>query len=175
MTSQTFLTMSNFIYRIWRPLSNVERCCPLRFTAICVRHPHEWSFWHSATVEGKEPDPTPSMLLFFFYLLAIGLSLFLLLGLSACSGNFCIAEGGGSRTPNPPMSSSKSVFFLPAAGPPLLISLFSKRESSLTWVLAEAFQCHITGTTKHWQWCTRHWKSSSRNSSKWRFCIVKWI
>ena len=64
-----------------------------------------------------------SMLSSFFYLLAVGLSLFLLLGLSACSGNFCVAEGGGSRIPNPPMSFSKSVFFLPAAGPPLLISV----------------------------------------------------
>ena len=67
----------------------------------------------------------------FFFLLAAGLSLFLLLGLSACSGYFCIAEGAGSWTQNPPMLLSKSVFFLPATRPPLLISPVLLELSSL--------------------------------------------
>ena len=71
------------------------------------------------------------MLSSFFYLLAAALLLFLLLGLSACSGNFCIAEGRGHRTTNLPMSSSKSIFFLAASRPPLLISLVLVELSSL--------------------------------------------
>ena len=81
------------------------------------------------------------MLSSFFYLLAAGLPLFLLLGLSACRGKFCIVEGERSWTPNLPMSSSKSVFFLPAAGPPLLISPVLLELSSLNepWLESDSF------------------------------------
>ena len=123
--------MNNFVYRVWRLWSNVERCCHRRFAAICVRHPQEWSFRHASTTVGERSQtPTPSTVSSFFYLLAAGLSLFLLLGLSACDDNFWVAEGGGSRTPNPPMSSSKS-FFFQAAGPPLLKSPVLLELSSL--------------------------------------------
>ena len=73
-----------------------------------------------------------------FYLLAAGLPLFLLL--SACSGNSCVLEGGGSQTPHPPMS-SMSVFFLLAAGPPLLISPVLLELSSLNepWYVDSLF------------------------------------
>ena len=61
----------------------------------------------------------------------LGYRCFCCLG-SACGSNFCVAEGVESRTPNPPMSSSKSVFFLPVAGPPLLISPVLLEISSLS-------------------------------------------
>ena len=79
----------------------------------------------------RNQTPTQSTVSSFFFLLAAGLSLFLLLGLSACGGNFCIAEGGESWTSNLLMSSSKLVFFLPAAGPPLLKSPVLLELSSL--------------------------------------------
>ena len=124
--------MNNYVYRVWRPWSNVERCSPRRFADICVRHPQELSFWHSSTTVGeRNRTPTPPMVTSYFYLLAAGLSLFRLLGLSACSVNFCFAEGGGSHNPNPPMSVSKSVFFLPADGLPQLISPVWLKLSSL--------------------------------------------
>ena len=49
---------------------------------------------------------------------------------AAGSGNFCVAEGGRSQTPNS-KSSSKFVFFLPASGPPLLSSPVLLELSSL--------------------------------------------
>ena len=45
----------------------------------------------------------PSTVSSFFFHLAAGFSLFLLLGLAACGGNVCVAEGGESRTQNLPM------------------------------------------------------------------------
>ena len=43
----------------------------------------------------------------------------------------------------------------------------------LTWVLAEAFRCHVhhfqccsTGIVMHWKWCTWHRKASAKNPSK---------
>ena len=46
------------------------------------------------------------MLSSFFYLLAT----FLLLGLFVCNGDFCVVEGGGSRTPNLLMSEQPAAF-----------------------------------------------------------------
>jgi hypothetical protein len=87
--------MNNFVYQVWRTWANVEKYSPQRFVAICLQHPQEWSFQQSSTtVGGKESDSNATTLSSFFYLLAAGLSLFLLLGLSACSDNFCIAERG---------------------------------------------------------------------------------
>ena len=49
--------MNDFIYRAWRPWSNVEGGSPRHFAAICVWHLQELSFRHSSTtVVGKESD-----------------------------------------------------------------------------------------------------------------------
>ena len=64
-----------------------------------------------------------------FFLLAAGLSLFLLLGLAGSAGNICVAGELDSKSADVVL---KVVFFLPAAGPPLLKSPVLLELSSLS-------------------------------------------
>ena len=117
--------MNSFTIRAWWPWSYVDKSFRA-FAAIYGWHLQEWSFRHCSTLRygGRRKEKgarlqrcrccrpwSPSIFS------PPGLLLFPLpvLGLSAWRGDFRVAAGEGSWTPNSPMSSSKSVFFLLAA------------------------------------------------------------
>ena len=67
-------------------------------------------------------------------------------------------------------------------------TIYFKRDKNSMLIFYPSWSCTIipqkfsvpfaplaTGTAKHQQWCIWYWKASAEYSSKWRFCIIKWI